>query len=138
MRLAATIFAVVTLSGCTEENARRSPVDPLENPPYIPVVQPPVAPPTTFVWAMVINSSGVCIEGATIKVVAGQRAGEIIAQRTPCDAWGYDNGVWFMDVIVGEAMTLQAFAPGYLMEEKTVVPSAGPQMAIEFNPFRAR
>lgn len=85
-------------------------------------------------FGFIVDASGVCIPGGTVRVVRGQRAGDTVAQILPCDAWGYSGGFWFQDLTVGGAMTLEASAPGYGVQEKTVVPSAGPQMAIEFTP----
>src|SRR5829696_9255257 len=89
---------------------------------------------TTFLWGYVVDASGVCIPGATVRVVLGQRAGETTTQTTPCSAWDYGNGFSFTDLTVGVEMTLQASAPGYAVQEKTLVASLGPQVAIIFTP----
>jgi hypothetical protein len=85
---------------------------------------------------MVVDETGVCIVGATVQVVSGQGLGQTITQTTPCDAWAYDGGVVFRDLTPGAEMTLRASAPGYATQEKTVVPSLGPQMAVLFAPSR--
>ena len=46
---------------------------------------------------MVIDSTGVCVVGATVEVVRGQGLGQSLTQTTPCDAWGYDGGFMFRD-----------------------------------------
>jgi hypothetical protein len=94
----------------------------------------PAAPATNFLWVMVVDASGVCIPGATIRVILGQRMGESFTQKTPCDAWAYDGGVLFENVTVGAEMTLQATAPGYLTQEKMIVPTSGAQTAYLFTP----
>jgi hypothetical protein len=85
---------------------------------------------------MVVDESGVCIDGATIQVVRGQSAGPSVPQTTPCDAWAYDGGVFFKNLTPGVAMTLRATAPGWDPLEKTVVPSSGPQQTVLFAPSR--
>src|SRR5688500_18627349 len=125
MRLAATTLLALTLLGCTGEDAGRSPVDPTG---LLRVNK------TAFLWGMVVDPSGVCIPGATVQVVSGQRTGKAITQATPCNAWSDEGGFVFSALTVGVEMTLQASAPGYVMQEKKVVPSSGPQMAIFFAP----
>jgi hypothetical protein len=85
---------------------------------------------------MVVDESGVCIVDATVRVVRGQDLGQEITQTTPCDAWAYYGGVVFDDLAPGQEMTLRASAPGYAAQEKTVVPSLGPQQALLFAPSR--
>jgi hypothetical protein len=144
MRYAATILIALTVLGCAGEDAGQFPNDPAGQSPVDPAGQSPVdtagqVPPNpakTFVWGFVVDGTGVCIPGATVRVVLGQRAGETITQTTPCDAWAYAGGFVFEDLTVGVEMTLQASAPGYEVQEKRVVPSLGPQMAILFTPSR--
>jgi hypothetical protein len=81
---------------------------------------------------MVIDKSGLCIENGTIEVVSGPHVGEIVRQSTPCDAWAYDGGVTFKDLVPGVEMKLRAEAPGFSALEKTVVPTSGGQMAVLF------
>lgn len=120
MRLAATIFAALALLGCTGENAGQSPVAPVES-------------PRAFLNALIVDGSGECIEGATLRVIAGQRAGESFAQQTPCHVWCYDGGgVPLTGLTAGVAMTFQASAPGYQVNEKRVIPSSKAQTAVEF------
>lgn len=100
---------------------------------------PGPVPPTgaggpAFLWGMVVDSTGVCIVGATVHVVAGQRAGQSISQSTPCDAWAYDGGFMFTGLTPGVAMTLRASAPGYADLEQVVTPSLGPQLAVLLQP----
>jgi len=122
MRFAATLLLALTVLGCALDPAGPVPLN--------------MNKATTLIFGYVVADSGVCIAGATVRVVAGQRAGETITQTTPCDAWAYDGGFIFRDLAVGVEMTLQASAPGYAVEEKKVVPSSRPQMAILFTPLR--
>ena len=92
----------------------------------------PAASSLAFLWTMVVDPTGVCIVGATVEVVRGQGLGQTITQTTPCDAWAYDGGVLFKDLTPGVEMTLRASASGYASQERTVVPSSGPQMALLF------
>jgi hypothetical protein len=105
--------------------------------PPVPTASPaPPASSLTFLWAMVVDTTGVCIVGATVEVVRGQGLGQTITQTTPCDVWAYEGGVLFKDLIPGVEMTLRASASGYASQERTVVPSSGPQMALLFAPSR--
>ncbi|MDF2774298.1 MAG: Carboxypeptidase regulatory-like domain [Geminicoccaceae bacterium] len=115
--------------------ARHTPTP--EAPPPGPPTVPPDPPSVgVFLWGMVVDDSGVCIPGATVRVVAGQRLGASVVQRTPCDAWAYEGGFTFEHVTAGVAMTLLASAPGYVDAEATVVPSLGPQRALLITPSR--
>lgn len=110
-------------------------------PPNAPPSEPPAAPPVpparlTFLWGYVVDGPGVCIEDATVRVVAGQALGTSMLQETPCNAWAYGSGFMFENLIPGHPMTLRASAPGYADEEVTVVPSSGPQQAILITPSR--
>lgn len=128
MQHAATILVALAVLGCAGEHGGQFPVDP--------IAQLPLEPATAWVWGMVVDGSGVCIPEATVRVLAGQRAGDTITQTTPCNAWGYDGGFFFTGLTAGLEMTLQVAAPGYEVQEKRVIPSAGPQMAILFTPSR--
>lgn len=67
MKFALTILATLTLVGCSQENAQRLPTAPG---PSVPPA--PTTGSLTFVWAMVVDESGVCIVGATVQVCAGR------------------------------------------------------------------
>lgn len=95
-------------------------------------------PGTAWVWGLIVDEGGLCIPGATVRVTKGQRAGETLTQKTPCDAWAYDNGFMFEDLTAGVEMTLQATAPGFEVQEKTIVPTSGSQMAFIFTPSRKK
>jgi hypothetical protein len=41
---------------------------------------------------MIVNESGVCIEGATVRVARGQHAGKSRAQTTPRATWDIEGG----------------------------------------------
>jgi hypothetical protein len=94
----------------------------------------------TWVWAKVVDESGVCIDGATIQVVRGQSMGPNITQATPCNAWGDEfpslGGVVFKDLTPGVEMTLRASASGRSAIETSVTPSLGPIRAVLLTPPR--
>jgi hypothetical protein len=127
MKVALTILTLILL-GCSQADVKGLPVAP---PPTFP---PPVSPGSsqTWLWGMAVHASGVCIDGATAAVVRGQRLGQRVEQRTPCDAWAYDGGFIFKDLTPGVEMTLRVSAPGFTMQEKTVIPFGGPQTAVLF------
>ncbi len=85
---------------------------------------------------MVVDETGVCIAGATVQVVRGERLGATLTQTTPCDAWAYDGGFVLTDLTTGVEVTLRASAPGYAEQEKTFIPTSGPQMAVFLTPLR--
>jgi hypothetical protein len=127
MRLALTVLTTLALFGCSGETglptAPTSPVSPL------------TSGALAWLWAMVVEESGICIRDATIQVIAGQAVGQIATQNEECDAWS-DGGVIFKDLTPGVEMTLRASASGYAPQEKTVVPTLGPQTAVIFVPSR--
>jgi len=127
MRFALLVLATLTLVGCSQDSPQPSPVAPSPSP-------APTAGPgySAFVFAMVVEDSGNCLDGATIQVVRGQSAGLSVQQTTPCDVWDADGGVWFSNLVPGAAMTLRATAPGWSPLEKIVVPSPGAQVAVVF------
>lgn len=132
MKFALTIVATLTLLGCSRDSPQPSPAAP--SPPSVPSASP--ASNNAFLWAMVVDESGVCIDGATIQVVRGQSAGLSVPQTTPCAVWDYDGGVFIKDLTPGVAMTLRATAPGWASLEMTVVPSSGQQGAVLLTPSR--
>ena len=87
--------------------------------------------------AYVVDETGVCIDGATIQVVSGQRAGLSVPQTTPCTVWDYEGGVEIKDLAAGVAMTLRATMPGWIPLEKTVVPGEATEQAVIFAPSRS-
>ena len=119
MRLALTVLTTLTLLGCSGESALpTAPTSPALGP------YPPTSGGSAWLWAMVVEESGICILDATIQVIAGQAAGQIATQSERCDAWS-DGGVIFKDLTPGVEMTLRASVPGYVPQEKTVVPTIG-------------
>lgn len=62
--------------------------------------------------AVVVDSSGLCIVGAVVEVVQGQRTGTRIDQDPNCDVSRASNVV-FDKLVPGEHMVLRASAPGY-------------------------
>ena len=86
---------------------------------------------------MIIERSGVCIVGASVRVLDGQRAGVSMTQETPCDAWAYSGGFEFDSLTAGIPMTLRVSAPGYVDLDATVTPTLGIQQAVLLEPSRA-
>jgi len=123
MKTVLVVLSMLTVLGCSGDGEQVSQISPIPAPP---VEEAPVA----SVWGMVVTQSGVCIDGATVTVVGGQRLGESIEQTTPCDAWGYGGGFVFKNLTPRVAMTLRATAVGYGTEERTVIPNAEPQRAV--------
>ena len=126
MKLAAILLAAFTLLACSGDSRSDGPGVP-GNPvaPPSPIVpnSPPAPNASGWLWGFVVKDSGVCIEGATVRVVLGQREGESVVQSTPCDAWAYGGGFYFDKLTPGVAMTLRASAPGYVDAEVTMMPN---------------
>jgi hypothetical protein len=97
---------------------------------------PPPSPTSrsgsAFIWALVVDQSGICIAGGTIYVVSGPSAGQTFVQDPYCDAWSYSGGVFFGDLSPGVTMTLRASAPGYESLERMAVAASWGQ-AVEFD-----
>jgi hypothetical protein len=92
--------------------------------------------PAGALWGMVIQDSGACIAGASVRVVGGQGLGRSAAQQQPCGAWDYDGGFVLAGLTPGVAMTLCVSAPGSVAEDTTVVPRLDPQTALLITPSR--
>jgi hypothetical protein len=135
MRLALTVLTTFVLLGCSPENPRRLL---LPSSPAAPEPAPSEFSSSAFLLAFVAEDSGICIPDATIEVVAGQARGQRGTQPGPCDVWGYDGFIEFNGLTPGVEMTLRASAPGYTSQERTVVPSSGPQTAMTFVLYRSR
>lgn len=112
-------MAAFTLVACSAETAPSSP-----------------ATRDASLWGMVIDGSGSCIAGATIRVVAGQAVHRTVAQQSPCGAWDYGGGFLLNGLTPGLAMTLRVSAPGYVAKDTTVVPRSGPQTALLITPSK--
>ena len=123
MKLALTVLGMLMLLGCSAE----------PTPPTAPTAAPtvPASPPPNpapqpstggAVWLMVAESSGICILGARVDVIAGQAVGQTAAQDHPCNIWDL-GGIEFKNLTPGTALTVRASAPGYLTREMTVVPT---------------
>ena len=123
MRFALAIVVTLSLCGCSH-GAQQSPTAPTTPSPA------PTPVSMTWLWGYVVNEGGACIEGATVQVVAGQGVGQKVTQTTPCDAWAYDGGFAFQNLIPGIAMTLRASAPDWSTCEYSVTPHSGSQMAV--------
>ena len=73
-----------------------------------------------FVWGHVVEDSGVCIAGATVRIVEGPGEGRYTPQRYPCDAWSYGDGFEFADLPMGATVKLRATADGYKSQDQKV------------------
>jgi hypothetical protein len=128
VKLALVMVVTLLLCGCSQSGTQPSPTapaPPAPGPPPTPTPGPPV-----WLLGYVVNSDGVCVEGATVEVVGGQGAGQSVPQKTPCDAWDYANGFEFHDLMPGVAMTLSASAPGWSTCAYSVTPHGGGQSAV--------
>lgn len=137
MRLPALILVALGVSACSRD------VDSAPTVRYPTVPTPPVPPPSgpssglTVLLGLVIEDTGACIVGASVRVLAGQRAGESMMQETPCDVWGYSGGFEFDSLTPGLPMTLRASAPNYVDLDTTVYPTLGVQQYKELKLSRA-
>ena len=138
MQWVLTLLCLLVLASACESDRGRS-VTTVE-PSIIASPTPTLSPapsPSAWLWVMVVDHGGACIVDATLEVVRGQGpVGQSFTQQTPCGAWDYDGGVVFKNLTPGVEMTLRAWAPGYVAQEKTLIPSLGPQMAVLLTPSK--
>jgi hypothetical protein len=118
MRFGPIAFATFTLAGCGGDYSHPLPTTPTP----APTAPAPVV--FTSLAGQVTDEVGICIEGATVKVIAGQRAGQELTQQMPCDYWENLGGFRFTDLAPDGQMTLRASARGYHSQEKTVNPNS--------------
>jgi len=118
MRLALPILMTLALLGCS--GGSPAPAAPTTVPPSVSPQQPDV-----YVAVVVVQDSGQCIVGATVQSIAGQAVSQSQTQKAACDVWSGDGDVFFLHLQPGVEMTLRASAPGYVPQQKVVVPSEG-------------
>jgi hypothetical protein len=97
---------------------------PTSSPPVSPPVTPPPSAATGLIWGQVLDSSGVCLDGGVVQIVAGPGAGRLSGQPDGCDAWDY-VGFELRDLPLGAMVTLRASAPGHRSEDRQLVTPAG-------------
>jgi hypothetical protein len=122
MRLAVTILAILVLVGCSGDTAPPTALSPSPTP-----SPTPTPGSSASLWVIVIpaGGSGACIVGAKVEVVAGQAVGQSGTMPDVCDVW-WVNGAFFTGLTPGVAMTVRASAPGYVAQERAVMPSPNP------------
>lgn len=120
LRLVLLFGLVAGISGCGS-----SPVSPNDS--MTPIQLPPVEPATRngSLYGMVVESSGACLEGAKVEVIAGQAIGNVALQETPCGIWDYGGGFWIKSLTLDVATTIRASAPGYSSRELATMPQSG-------------
>jgi hypothetical protein len=74
-----------------------------------------------MLWGMVVEKSGLCIHGATVRLVDGAAVGDSVVQKAPCDVWDYGGGFELKGLPAGVPVTIRAAAPGFVAKEVTVV-----------------
>ena len=137
MRYGPLLLAALAFSGCIGSDTLRIPANeygPTGAEPSRPM--PPIsasipsarvdASPTAtgWLWVMVIDNSGSCIDGAAIEIVSGQGKGISGTPSAHCDAWDPEGGFFLYGLIPGQPLTIRASAPGYWDSEKTFLPSS--------------
>lgn len=129
MRYAPYLIAAVMSAACSDG---RPGLLPTGLPPD--TKQPPHPVATAFVWGMVVDESGVCIDSVTVSIIAGQGVGQSVQQKPPCGAWDYGGGFNFTDLTPGLFITLRVSAPGYAVLDTTVVTRVGTQFPVLITP----
>ena len=140
MRVHTMALVAAVLLGCSSEP------DGTPTGPTLSTDPPPTNPPPTYpstvtipgggaawIWGMVVNEWGGCMQGGTVRIVRGQGEGISVEQETPCAWWDYGGGFFISGLTPGDPMTLRATAPGYGGEEVTVIPHGGWQYALRIN-----
>jgi hypothetical protein len=131
------LFAVLMLVGCIDDGLSGVPANgfvpttPASPLPSMPPAQAPAtridsisARATGWLWVMVIDRSGVCIDGAVIEIVSGQGRGFSGKPLATCDAWDWDGGYFLFGLVPGESITIRASAPGYVDGENAFFPAS--------------
>lgn len=126
MRHVPTVVATVALSACVGGDAPL--VTPGGRPTPRDLPPPPPAPASRpsgegIIWTLVVDRTGLCVEGAVTEIVAGPGTGRRAVQETPCDAWAYYGGAMFGGLAPDTAVTLRASAPRYAARDTMVVPA---------------
>ena len=118
------------LVGCRGDGTAPNQLGSIGRPP-----PPPIQAPSTnidsisvnatgWLWVMVEDDSGVCIDGAVIEIVSGQGAGFKGTQAAGCDVWDdWEGGYLIYGLVPGDSVRLRASAPGYQDGEKAFLPS---------------
>ena len=125
MKFQFVIVVALTASGCSA-GSPLSPSTTVDS-----SVQAPAPTTTAVLSGFVVDESGTCIRDARIEAIAGQAVGDVMPQETPCSVWDYSGGFSFKDLKPGIAITIRAFAPGYVPRELTVMPFTGSYQALE-------
>jgi len=99
-----------------------TPTGPSTSPPT--PATPPSSPLMGHIWGQVLDSSGVCLDGSVVQIVAGPGEGRLSGQPDGCDAWDY-AGFGLDDLPLGATLTLRASAPGHRSEDRELVIPAG-------------
>ncbi len=141
MRYGPLLFAALLCSGCRSDGISRAPTNgfvptapapPLQTPPgSIPVVTIS-GTAAGWLWVMVMDGSGVCIDGAAIEIVSGQGKGFKGTPSASCDAWDWDGGYMIYGLVPGESLTIRASAAGYIDSEKTFFPAGAESQQASF------
>ena len=140
MRFARTVIvATMTLSGCRGDamHPYGNSGSPIPTAPVAPTTPAPTAPQPgaqsdtlASLWGMVIESSGVCITGATVQMKRGETLDSVVTQDPQCDAWAYGGGFTLAGLTPGVEMTLFVSAPGYASREAKVTPVMDQRAAV--------
>jgi hypothetical protein len=131
MKSAPILLAAFVLAGCSGEGSPLAPTRP-----GVTSSATQTTSARAFLWVMVVEGSGQCIEGATVDLRHGLEPSQSIAQVTPCDVWAAGGGAMFTNLVPGVEMTVRSSAPGYAPQEKTVTTTLGSQMAIILAPSK--
>jgi hypothetical protein len=99
MRFASIICVTLSIVGCSDSTQRSPtvPTPPAQPSPPQPPPQPSPHPSNRVtLWGIVVDPSGVCIEGATVEVIAGPvLVGQKAMQTLPCNLVVGTGGFWF-------------------------------------------
>src|SRR6476659_6137184 len=117
------LFVLVALAAVAF-GACSSSTEPFHRLPPAPTPVAPSAPApvsSNALSGMVVENSGVCIDGAKVEIVDGQGVGRNMIQMSPCSAWDSEGGFVFRDLNPDVALTVRASAAGYAAQQKTLL-----------------
>jgi hypothetical protein len=133
MRCVLLLLSTLVLCACGGDGISRTPPTGFVPTTPTPPSTPPAASPTPvdtisptasgWLWVMVIDASGMCIDGAVIEVVSGQGKGFTGTPAATCDAWNPFGGYILYGLVPDDSLTMRASAPGFLDSEKLLYTS---------------
>ena len=131
MKFAPSLLAAAVFAACLSDE--RGPV-PTALPDAVAPPTPPASPPVpnaASLRILIIEASGTCLLGATVRVTGGGAPGRTATQDKPCSVWDYgDLGAVLKDLTPGVAVTVLVSASGHVPRELTLIPPSAHEVEL--------